>query len=73
MRFLPSDNSELCDERTHSVGALVTRVQQARLFVIIEQLTGYTSSKDEQLRDIANLGAKRLLAFCCLFLAHAQA
>lgn len=35
---------------------MVPKVSENRMLSIIDQLTAYTSSKDEQLRDIANLG-----------------
>lgn len=39
------------------LAALVKRVAESRIQIIIDRLVGFTSSKDEGVRDIASLGA----------------
>lgn len=46
----------------YSIGSLVKKIQEERLLTIVDQLTTYSAApKDEQLRDIANLGLRTVI------------
>ncbi|CAO1637772.1 unnamed protein product [Parajaminaea phylloscopi] len=62
LELMKDTNGEVKNMAVRSLGVLVGRIRERQMQVIIDQLVRFLSTKDEELRDIASLGLKTVVA-----------